>query len=82
MIDTQERNLMMKFLIRNYPVRRLKFNKHFKRAIVTDDGHIHHLSNKESHKNLYFILLKTLKTVFYSDNELNQDVLKSFLHIK
>ena len=82
MLNTQEKDLITKFLYRNYPVRRMKLKKHFKRTIITDDGFLHYLSDKESQKALYFKLLETLKTVFYSDEDLNKEILKNFLHLK
>ena len=82
MLPEEERNLRMKFLLRNFPVYRIKSNMRFKRAIILDINETYHLSNKESMKTLYERLLTILKTVFYTDDNLNKDILKTFLHLK
>ncbi len=73
---------MEKFLKLNYPVRRLKHNKRFKRTILLDNKQVFLLSDKEMTKTLYFKLLDILKSVFRPDESTSRDVLKDFLHLK
>lgn len=73
---------MEKFLKLNYPVRRLKHNKRFKRTILLDNRQLFLLSDKEMTKDLYFKLLDILKSIFRPDELTSKDVLKDFLHLK
>lgn len=73
---------MEKFLKLNYPVRRLKHNKRFKRSILLDNRQLFLLSDKEMTKDLYFKLLDILKLIFRPDELTSRDVLKDFLHLK
>lgn len=82
MLDTQEKDLMLRFLQRNYPTHRLKHNMRFKRSVILDDGQIYHLSDKEAQIRLFYSLMDVLRTVFYSDENLSRSVLKEFLHMK
>jgi hypothetical protein len=82
MQDTKEKELMLKFLNRNYPVHRIKNNSRFKRTIVMENGESYILSDKKSTKELYTKLIDVLKTVFSSTEETNKDVLKNFLNLK
>ena len=81
MLHPQEKELMFKFLKRNYPTSRIKDNMRFKRGIVLDDG-IYYLSNKEMANTLYFKMLSILELVFCTEKSINEDVLKTFLHLK
>ena len=81
MIDI-EKNMMLRFLQRNYPTQRLKCNLRFKRTIILDDGQYCYLSDKEHQAKLFYYLLNTLKIIFYSDEDLNRIVVKEFLHLK
>lgn len=82
MQDTKEKELMLKFLNRNYPVHRIKDNRRFKRTIILEDGGYYILSDKKNTKELYNKLIEVLKTVFSSTEETNKDVLKKFLNLK
>ncbi len=82
MRNIQERKLIEKFLKLNYPVHRVKHNMRFKRTIILDSGNKYFLSNKEATRELYYRLLDVLKLVFCSDESVNKDVLKNFLHLK
>jgi hypothetical protein len=82
MQNIQEKILMEKFLKLNYPVRRLKHNKRFKRSILLDNRQLFLLSDKEMTKDLYFKLLDILKLIFRPDELTSRDVLKDFLHLK
>jgi hypothetical protein len=54
----------------------------FKRTIVLETGESYLLSDKNSVNDLYYKLSDILTTVFNSDNNVNKDVLESFLNIK
>ena len=83
-------NLMMKYLVLNYPVYRIrdksilgvKSRNQFKRTIVLENGDTYLLSNKLHVKILYSNLFKNLDIVFCEDKTLIEIVLKSFLHLK
>lgn len=77
-----EKDMMLKFLQRNYPTHRLKHNMRFKRTIVLDDGQYYFLSDKEHQAKLFYNLLDTLRIIFYPDEDLNRIVVKEFLHLK
>lgn len=79
---SQDKSLMLKFLYRNYPVSKTKINNKFKRTIITDDGNIYLLSNKESIEKLYFYLFQVLNRIFYIDSKTIKDVLTVFLNLK
>ena len=82
MLDVQEKDMRLKFLQRNYPVYRLKYNMRFKRTIILDDGQGYLLSDKENQTKLFYGLFDILKTVFYSDDNLSKNVVKEFLNMK
>lgn len=82
MQDTKEKELMLKFLNRNYPVHRIKNNMRFKRTIILENGESYILSDKKNTKELYNRLIEILKTVFSTTEEVNKDVLKNFLNLK
>jgi hypothetical protein len=82
MLELQEKELMFKFLTRNYPVHRIKSNMRFKRSIIMETGDTYILSDKNSSKELYGKLLNVLNTVFSSNDELNKNALKDFLNLK
>lgn len=82
MSNSQETELMLKFLRKNYPVYRLKHNMRFKRTIVLETGETFILSDKNSTKELFYKLSDILTTVFNSDKNINESVLESFLNLK
>ena len=82
MPNIQEKQLMEKFLDLNYPVRRVKHNKRFKRTIILDARKCYQLGDKTTAKELYFNLLDVLKVVFSPNESISQDVLRNFLHLK
>jgi hypothetical protein len=82
MIESQEQELMIKFLKKNFPVYRLKHDMRFKRTIVLETGESYLLSNKDSVNDLYFKLSDILKTVFNTDKNTNKSVLDIFLNLK
>lgn len=78
----EEKDLMLRFLQRNYPTQRLKHNMRFKRTIILNDGQFYHLSGRENQTRLFYGLLDILRIVFCPDENLSRNVVKEFLHIK
>lgn len=78
----QERELMLKFLERHYPVKRIKHDQRFKRTIINEYGEKFYLSDRFMSNLLYKKLLETLRILFDADEKLNNDVLKTFLRLR
>ena len=76
------KKLMAKFLAKNYPVKRVKHNMRFKRAIVTDNGSVFFLSDLSSHNHLRMQLTEILKSVFACDDLTAGPILDNFLPLK
>ena len=77
-----EKQLILKFLTRNYPVHRIKSNMRFKRSIVMETGEVYLLSDKNATKELYGKLLNVIKIVFSSTDDISKSALKDFLNLK
>ena len=83
-------NLMMKFLVMNYPVYRIrdksingtKGRNQFKRTIVLENGQNYLLSDKGHIKILYTKLFENLDIIFNEEKTVIETVLKNFLHLK
>ena len=82
MLDTQEKELILKFLTRNYPVSRVKHETRFKRSILFENNESFILSNKNSVKELHQKLSDVIRIVFSSNNETIRIVLNEFLNLK
>lgn len=77
----QEKDLMLKFLKKNYPIYRLKHGKHFKRTMVLEKAS-YLMSKKEEFNKLYTELFNVLLIVFDSDKTSTEEVLKGFLNMR
>ena len=64
MITEKDLELIQKYLNKNYPVQRLKYNGKFKRAILFDNGNTYLLSNNNDKPYLKKEMVKTIETVF------------------
>ncbi len=82
MCNQKDKQLMIKFLEKNYPVSRIKYEQRFKRAIILDDGSIYGLSNEDSRIRLKYELMDKLRLVFDCDDIIISLVLNNFLNIK
>ena len=82
MLDYQEKELILKFLTRNYPVSRVKHNMRFKRSILFENNEAFILSDKNSVKELHQKLSDVLRIIFSSNNETIKVVLNEFLNLK
>lgn len=78
-------NMMLKFLVINYPISRIKNNTptkkniRFKRGILLDNGKTYFLSDSLSMIEIKHRLLDILKKVFYYDEITCLSVLNRFL---
>lgn len=79
MITPQEKKLMMTFLHRSYPIRRIKHKMRFKRMIVAE-GREYQISDKVEANMLYTKLMYNLAHIFNTPEDINKDVLKTFLY--
>lgn len=71
MISYKKKQLIIKYLEKNYSVSRVKINQKFKRAIVLDNGYIYNLNQKEQYNVFKNLLLKSLIKIFSDEpNEL------------
>jgi hypothetical protein len=82
MTNEHIKQMMFKFLERNYPVSRVKMKKRFKRAVIMDDGNVYLLGDDTQFLTLQHKLMDVLENVFSVDDKTNVDVLKKFLHLK
>lgn len=82
MLDVEEINLIKKFLVLNYPVKRIKINMRFRRTIIVNNDEIFVLGDKTSTKRLYYSLLDILNIVFSFEEKTMRDVLRVFLNLK
>lgn len=64
-----------------YPVQRIKINRHFKRAIILDNGEQCQLSGANINI-IYTKLFNILSQIFSENKEITDSVLKKFLHMK
>lgn len=80
MVDKHFEDMMIKFLIRNYPVARIKFNNRFRRGIIFDNETPHILINA----NILVIkqkLITILRIVFNCDKQNAEKIIAKALNI-
>jgi hypothetical protein len=78
-----DKELVKKFLIRNYPVTRYKHKGQFKRSIIMDNGDIFLLGGGDkTHERLKYKLLGVLKVIFDFDELILIAILDNFLPTK
>jgi hypothetical protein len=80
MIDEQHEKLIISFLIKNYPVVRVKEKNRFKRAILLDNGY-YFLSDNNSALPLKKKLIDVLKIVFDCDSVYANNIISKSLNI-
>jgi len=69
MVTEKDLQLIQKYLSRNYPVERIKYNGKFKRAIVFDNGKTYLLSNDRDKPYLKKQMIEAIQTVFGFSSE-------------
>jgi hypothetical protein len=52
MYTDKDKEMVIKYLQRHYPISRVKIDNKFKRAIVLNNGETYQLNNKANHNNL------------------------------
>ena len=77
-----DKQMVLDFLERNYPVSRVKHNMRFKRAITLDNGLSFFLSDKNSHIYLKLHLIENLILIFSYDENFLKEVIADFLPFK
>ena len=82
MITEIDKQMMLKFLEKNYPIARIKHNNKFRRAIVLDYGGTFVLGEEAHHIQLRHQLIEILKKVFSCDEAITRSVLNNFLNRK
>lgn len=83
MINDTDKQMMFKFLQRNYPVSRFKVNVRFKRGILLDDGTIYFLNKTDNINKSHIINLftKILNKIFICDDTIAKNIVKTYLNI-
>lgn len=79
MITEKDLELIQKYLNRNYPVQRLKYNGKFKRAIIFDNGRTYMLSNKNDKPYLKKEMVTTIEIVFGFNTEETSTLISQYL---
>ncbi len=69
MMTKKDLELIQKYLNRNYPVQRLKYDGKFKRAILFDNGKTYLLSNKNDKPYLKKEMVTAIETIFGFNSE-------------
>lgn len=80
MLFSDDQELILKFLVLNYPIQRLKKGRHFKRMILADQKS-YHLSNKEDLSKAYEYLQRVVSLVFHVSKDVSSEVLRVFLNM-
>jgi hypothetical protein len=79
MYTDKDKEMVIKYLQRHYPVRRVRINNKFKRAILLNNGEAHQLNNKANYDFLKTYLIKTLILVFSFDEAFCRNIVNNFL---
>ena len=74
--------MLLEFLTKVYPVKRIKHNNKFHRSIILDDGTIFYLKDEGSKKLVKIKLYTSLKYLTNANDNLINVTLNSFLGIK
>jgi hypothetical protein len=68
MFNDFDKNIMLKFLTNNYPVKKIKDNKRFKRVVTSHDGQKYFLSLSHTQDELRRHLSQVLNKLFACDD--------------
>lgn len=82
MINEYDKELMLKFLEKNYPVSRIKHNGRFKRALILDSDAEYFLSEESHHIQIRTKIINILLKVFSCDNDTAKHVMSNFLGLR
>jgi hypothetical protein len=81
MNEKSEVHMLSKFLVRNFPVSRIKHNGRFRRAIIFDDGEIYLYAEQKHMIALKYKLMNVLKETFLVNDTICLAVLDNFLQL-
>jgi hypothetical protein len=79
MMTKKDLELIQKYLNRNYPVQRLKYDGKFKRAILFDNGRTYLLSNKNDKPYLKKEMVIAIETIFGFNSEETNILVSQYL---
>ena len=79
MYTDKDKEMVLKYLQRHYPVCRVKIDNKFKRAITLNNGESYQLNNKANYNILKSHLIKMLNLVFSFDEAFCRNILNNFL---
>jgi len=81
MYTQYEKDFILKFLVKNYPVIRYKNGVHFKRAINTG-FHVYFLSEEDSYDKLRYELASLLNIIFGYEEPFLMPIVDKYLPSK
>lgn len=85
MVNEIDKQMMLKFLQRNYPVARFKQNMRFKRGILLDNGGIYFLNktdiNTSNQPPIIQLLSQIIIKVFSCNELMARTIVKEFLKL-
>jgi hypothetical protein len=79
MYTEKDKDLVLKFIWRNYPIARIKYKMRFRRAIVLDNGDIFFLCEYKSKDTLKYHFLQAIKKAFDFDEAFVKSILENYL---
>jgi hypothetical protein len=82
MLTDIDKNMMIKFLEKNYHVSRIKHNMRFRRGIMFDDGKSYLLGDNSQELIIKHKLIDLIKLLFSCDDETSTYIVNSYLHTK
>lgn len=81
MITEKDIDLIQKFIVKNYPVQRIKHNGKFKRVIISDNGKNFLLSNKNDKLFLKKEMISLVELIFGFNAEETLNIISQHLKI-
>lgn len=82
MINDIDKNMIIKFLYRHYPVTRVKYNGRFKRGITLDNGNDYIFNDSYQINQIKCQLISNVMTVFYCNDITAKSIVMSYLNLK
>lgn len=77
-----DKEIILKFLKRNYPISRIKQNMRFKRAIILENGKTYFLCEDGDKLNMKRDITETIKKIFPFDDKFIGSTINSFIGSK
>jgi hypothetical protein len=79
MVNQKMEDVMILYLIRHYPIHKVKEKTKFKRGIYYDNNVIYFLGNKQHVNIIKNLLIENLKAIFSYNDAICLNVLNRFL---